>query len=193
MRRNISELVTTPNLFSQSHNRQLINPDRQIHVRPHPTKTSTNQKKTIPSLIYSSKLLNAYTKIAKILQRDPEMPITQQIPAPPPRVDTPTQVEQPQNNPSTPISAQPPRVETNNQHKIRKIKEYHKTHLTRQASILQQRRQTRQSTHQNQRPNYRQLAQAAVLQYRYQHHIDHICTLAASPRHFTEDICYPSR
>ena len=82
------------------------------------------------SLTYGSKLLNAYTKMAKLLQRTPEIPVTPQIPAPPPRVETPAQIEQPQNNPSPKIPAQPPRVETNNQHKIRKIKEYHKTHLT---------------------------------------------------------------
>ena len=45
---------------------------------------------------------------------------------------------------------------------------------------------TCQNTHQNQRPNYRQLAQATVIQDRYQHHINHICTLASSPQHFTE-------
>ena len=77
-------------------------------------------------------------------------------------------------------------MEIINQQKIRKVKECHKTHLTRRVSILQQRRQMCQTTHKNQRPNYRQLAQAAVLQDRYQHHIDHLCTLAASPQHFTE-------
>ena len=63
---------------------------------------------------------------------------------------------------------------------------YHKTHLTRRASILQKRRQTRQTTHQNQRPNYCQLAQATVLQDPYHHDINHLCTLDASPQHFTE-------
>ena len=110
-----------------------------------------------------SKLLNAYTEMAKLLQRAPEIPVTTQIPA------------------------QPPRVEINNQHKIRKIKEYHKTHLTQRARILQHIHQTRQTAHQNQRPNYRQLSQTAVIQDRYQHHIDHLCNLAASPQHFTED------
>ena len=43
-----------------------------------------------------------------------------------------------------------------------------------------------QITHQNQRPKYRQLAQATIIQDRYQHHIDHPCTLAASPQHFIE-------
>ena len=66
------------------------------------------------------------------------------------------------------------------------MKEYHETHLRRRASILQQRRQTRQTAHQNQRPNYRQRAQATVIQDCYQHHIDHLCTLAASPQNFTE-------
>ena len=107
-----------------------------------------------------------------------------QIPSPPPRVGTPTPIDQPQNNPSPPVPTQPPRVEINNQHKIRKIKEYQKTHLNRRASILQHRHQTRQAAHQ--RPNYRQLAQAAVIQERYQHHIDHLCNLVASPQHFTE-------
>ena len=37
----------------------------------------------------------------------------------------------------------------------------------------------RQTAQQHQRPKYCQLAQAAVIQYRYQHHIDHLCTLAA--------------
>ena len=46
--------------------------------------------------------------------------------------------------------------------------------------------QTRQTTHHNQRPNYRQIAQAAVIQDRYQHHIDHLCTLPASLQHFTK-------
>ena len=129
-------------------------------------KLAPTRKKPIPSLTYGSKLLNDYTEMAKLLQRAPEMPVTPQIPAPPPSVETPTQIEQPQNNPSPQIPAQPPRVEINNQHKIRKIKEYQKTHLTRQASILQQRCQTRQTAHQNQRPNYCQLAQATVIQDR---------------------------
>ena len=77
-------------------------------------------------------------------------------------------------------------MEINNQHKIRKIKEYHKTHLTRRASILRQRRQMHQTAHQNQHPNYRQLAKASVLQDHYHHHIEHLCTLAASHQHFTE-------
>ena len=166
-RRNISGLVSTPNPISQSHNRRLLNPDHQRHARPHLTKTSTNQKKTTPSLTYGSKLLNAYTEMAKLLQRAPGMPITQQIPAPPPRVETPTQIEQPQNNPSPQIPAQPPRVEINNSHKVRKIKEYHKTHLTQRASILQQRRQTRQTAHKNKLPNDYRLAQADVIQDRY--------------------------
>ena len=114
------------------------------------------------------------------------MPVTPQVPAPPPRLETLTQIEQPQKNLSTKIPAQPPRVEINNQHKIRKIKEYHKTHLTLRARILQHRRQTRQTPHQNQRPKYRQLIQAAVIQDHYQHHINHLCTLAASPQHFTK-------
>ena len=84
-----------------------------------------------------------------------------QIPAPPPRVGTLTPIEQPQNNPSHPVPAQSPRVEINNQHKIRKIKESQKTHLTRRTSILQHRHQTRQATHR--RPNYLQLSQAAVI------------------------------
>ena len=125
--------------------------------------------------------------MSKLLQHAPKMTVTPQIPAPPRRLENPTQIEKPKKNPSTKIPAQPPRAEINNQHKIRKIKEYHKTHLTRRSSILQQRRQTRQTAHQNQRPNYRQLAQAAVIQDRYQHHIDHLCTLTASPQHFTED------
>ena len=85
-------------------------------------KLAPTRKKTIPLLMYGSKLLNAYTEMAKLLQRAPEMPVTPQIPAPPPRVETPTQIEQPQNNPSPQILAQPSRVEINNQHKIRKIK-----------------------------------------------------------------------
>ena len=48
------------------------------------------------------------------------------------------------------------------------------------------RHQTRQTSHQNQCPNYRQLAQAAVIQDLYQHHIDHLCNLAAPHQHFTE-------
>ena len=124
--------------------------------------------------------------MVKSIQRAPEMPVKPQIPAPPPRVETPKQIEQPQKNPSPQIPAQPPRVEINNQYKIRKTKEYHKTHLIRRASILQQRCQTRQTAQQNQRHKYRQLSQAAVIQDRYQHHIDHLCTLAASPQHFTE-------
>ena len=185
-RRNLSGLVSTPNLFSQSHNRKLLNPDRRRHIRPYPTKTSTNQEKPTPSLTYGSKLLNAYKKIAKLLQRAPEMTVSPQVTTPPPRMETPTKVMQPRENPSPKITARLPRVETNNQHKIRKIKEYHKTHLTIRASILQQRHQTCQTAHQNQRPNYLQLDQAAVIQDRYQHHIDHLCTLSASPQHFTE-------
>ena len=149
-------------------------------------KLAPTRKKTIPSLTYGSKILNAYTEMAKLLQCAPKIPVAPQVPAPPPRVETPTQIEQPRENPSPQIPARPPRVEINNQHKIRKIKEYHKTHLTRRASILQQRRQTHQTTHQNQRPNYCQLAKAPVIQDRYQHHIDHLCNLAASPQHFTE-------
>ena len=80
------------------------------------------RKKTIPSLTYSSKLLNVYTETAKLLQRAPEIPVTPQISTPPLRVETPTQIEQPQNNPSPQIPAQTPSVEINNQNKIRKIK-----------------------------------------------------------------------
>ena len=47
-RRNLSGLVSTPNPFSQSHNGRLLNPDRQGHISPHRTKTSTNQIKTHP-------------------------------------------------------------------------------------------------------------------------------------------------
>ena len=173
-RRNLSGLISTPNTFSQCNNSRLLNPDRRRHFIPHPKKTSTNQKKTTPSLTYGSKILNAYTKMAKLLQRAPEMPVTPQIPAPTPRVETPTKIEQTQNNPSPPIPAQLPRVDINNQHKIRKIKEYQKTNLTQRASILQHRHQTRQTAHQNQHPNYHQLAQAAVIQDRYQHQIDHL-------------------
>ena len=72
------------------------------------------------------------------------------------------------------------------QHKIRKIKEYQKTNLTRRASILQHCHQTCQANHQHQRPNYCQLNQVAFIQDRYQHHINHLCNLAASPQHFTE-------
>ena len=149
-------------------------------------KLAPTRKKPTPSLTYSSKLLNAYTEMAKLLQRAPEMPVTPQIPAPPPRVDTLTQIDQPQNNPSPQIPAQPPRVEINNQQKIHKIKEYHKTHLTRRAIILQQSCQTRQTAHQNQCPNYRQLSQASVIQDRYLHHFNHLCKLAVSPQHFME-------
>ena len=124
--------------------------------------------------------------MTKLLQRSSAMSVTLQIPVPPPRVETPTQIEQPQNKPYPPGPAQPPRVEINNQHKIRKIKEYQKTHLTRRASILQHRHQTRQAAHQHQRPNYCQLAQAAVIQDHCHHHIDHLCNLADSPQHFTE-------
>ena len=124
--------------------------------------------------------------MAKLLQRAPEMPVTPQIPAPPPRVETLTQIEQPQNNPYPPIPAQPPRVEINNQHKIRKIKEYQKTHHTQRYSILQHRHQMLKTAHQNQCPNYCQLAKDAAIQDRYQHHINHLCTLNASPQHFTE-------
>ena len=143
-------------------------------------------KKPIPLLTYGSKLLNAYIEMAKLLQRAHKMPVTLQIPAPPPRVETPTQMEHPQKNPSSPVPARPPRVEINNQHKIRKRKEYQKIHLTRQAIILQHRHQTRQAAHQHQRPNYCQLSQAAVIQDRYQHHINHLCNLTASPQHFME-------
>ena len=124
------------------------------------------RKNPIPSLTYCSKILNAYTKIAKLLQCAPAMPVTPllsptvhvnnstpvstpaiplrvpqlvpipfiapvpqiipspppQIPAPPPRVVTPEPVEQPQNNPSPSVPAQPVRVEINTQNKIRKIK-----------------------------------------------------------------------
>ena len=45
---NLSGLVSTPNTFSQSNNRQLLNPDLRRHVRPHPPKTSTNQEKNHP-------------------------------------------------------------------------------------------------------------------------------------------------
>ena len=72
--------------------------------------------------MYSAKLLNAYTKMAKLLQPAPEMPLTLQILAPPPRVETLTQNEKPEKNRSPQIPAQPLRVVTNNQHKIRKIK-----------------------------------------------------------------------
>ena len=58
-------------------------------------KLETTRKKPIPSLTYGSKLLNAYTEMAKLLQRAPEMPVTPQISAPPPRVETPTKIEQP--------------------------------------------------------------------------------------------------
>ena len=85
-------------------------------------KLAPTRKNPTPLLTYGSKLLNAYTEMAKLLQRVPEMSATPQIPAPPPRVETPTQIEQPQNNPSPQIPAQPPRVEINNKHKIRKIK-----------------------------------------------------------------------
>ena len=115
-------LVSTTNSVSQSHNGRLPNPDRRGHVSPHPTKTSTNQKKTIPSLTYSTKILNAYTEMAKLLQRAPEMPVTPQVPAPPQRVETLTQIEQPIENPSPQIPARPHRVEINNQQKIRKIR-----------------------------------------------------------------------
>ena len=186
MGRNLSGVVSTPNTFSQSHNRRLLNSDHRRHVRPHLPKLAPTRKKTIPSLTYGLKLLNAYTNMAKLLQRAPEMPVTPQIPAPPPRLETPTQIEQPQKNPSPQIPAQSPKVEINNQHKIRKIKEYHKTHLTQRASILQHCHQTRQTANQNQRSNYLQLTQAAVIQDHYQHHIDHLCNLAASPQHFTE-------
>ena len=101
-------------------------------------------------------------------------------------MENPTQIEQPQKNPSPPVPAKPPRVEINNQHKIRKIKEYQKTHLTRRASILQHYHQTRQTAHQHQCPNYCQLSQAAVIQERYQYHIDHLCNITASPQHYTE-------
>ena len=121
-RRNLSGFVSTPNTFSQSNNRLLLNPYRQIHVRPNPPKTSTNQEKTIPLLTYGSKLINAYTEMAKLLQRAPELLVAPQIPVPPLRVETQTQIEQPQKNPSPPIPAEPLRVEINNQHKIRKIK-----------------------------------------------------------------------
>ena len=67
-------------------------------------------------------MLKAYTEMSKLLQRAPEKPVTPKIPAPPPRVETPTQIEQPKNNPSPPVPAQPPRVEMSNQHKILKIK-----------------------------------------------------------------------
>ena len=185
-RRNLSGLVSTPNSFSQIHNRRLPNPDRRGHSIPHTTRTSINQKKPTPSLTYGSKIINACTEMEKLLQRAPEIPVALQVPAPPPKVDTPTQIEQPRENPSPQIPARPPRVEINNQQRIRKIKEYHKTHLKRRASILQQRPQMCQTTHQNQCPNYRQIYQAAILQDRYQHHIDHLCTLSASPQHFTE-------
>ena len=144
------------------------------------------REKPIPLLTYGSKLLNAYTKIAKLLQRAPAIPVTPQIPAPLPRVETPIQIEQPQNNTSPPVPAQPPRVEINNQHKIRKIKEYQNTHLTRRARILQHLQQTCQAGHQHQLPNYCQLPQDTVIQDRYQHHIDHLCNLAASPQNFTK-------
>ena len=124
--------------------------------------------------------------MVKLLQHAPELPVAPKFPAPPPRVETPTQIEKPRENPCPQIPTRPPRVEINNQHKVYKIKEYHKTHLTRRASILQQRCQMHQTTHQNQRPNYCQLDQAAVIQDRYQHHIDHLFTLAASPQYFTE-------
>ena len=77
-------------------------------------------------------------------------------------------------------------MEINNKRNISKIKEYHKTRLTQRARILQQRRQTRQTAHQNQRPNYRQPSQAFVILDSYQHHTNRLCTLAASPQHFTE-------
>ena len=131
-------------------------------------------KKPIPFLTYGSKLLNIYTEMTKLLQCAHEMPANLQIYAPPPRVETLTQIEQPQKNPSPQIPAQPLRVEINNKHKIRKIKEYQKTHLTQRARILQHRHQMRQTAHQNQRPNYCQLAQSAITQDRYQHHIDHL-------------------
>ena len=99
-RRNRSGLVSTPNPFSQIHNGWLLNQYRQGHVGPHPTKTSTNQKKPTPLLMYGSKLLNAYTEMSKLLQRAPKMTETPQVPAPPPRVDTPTKIEEPQNIPS---------------------------------------------------------------------------------------------
>ena len=79
--------------------------------------------------MYSSKLLNAYTEMSKLLQHAPKMTVTPQIPAPPRRLENPTQIEKPKKNPSTKIPAQPPRAEINNQHKIRKIKEYHKQTL----------------------------------------------------------------
>ena len=50
-------------------------------------KLAPTRKKPIPSLTYGSKLLNAYTKMAKLLQRAPAMPVTTQIPASPPRVE----------------------------------------------------------------------------------------------------------
>ena len=78
--------------------------------------------------------------MAKLLQRAPEITAAPQVPAPPLRVETPTKIEKPRDNPSPQTLARPPRVEINNQQKIRKIKEYHKTHLTQRASILQQRR-----------------------------------------------------
>ena len=49
-------------------------------------KLAPTRKKTFPSLTYGSKLLNAYTEMAKLLQLAPEMPLTPQIPAPPPRL-----------------------------------------------------------------------------------------------------------
>ena len=85
-------------------------------------KLALTRENPIPSLTYGSKLLNTYTKMTKLLQRASAMSVTLQIPVPPPRVETPTQIEQPQKNPSPPVPAQPPRVEINNQHKIRKIK-----------------------------------------------------------------------
>ena len=47
-RLNLSGLVSTPNAFSQSHDKRLLNPDRRGHVSPYPTKISINQKKKHP-------------------------------------------------------------------------------------------------------------------------------------------------
>ena len=55
-------------------------------------KLAPTRKKTTPSLMYRSKLLNAYTEMAKLLQRALEIPVTPQVPAPPPRVGYPNTI-----------------------------------------------------------------------------------------------------
>ena len=92
-------------------------------------KLASTRKTPSPRSRMAQRYKTPTQKWPELLQRAPEMPIAPQVPAPPPRVETLTQIEQPRDNPSPQITARPPRVETNNQHKIRKIKEYHKTRL----------------------------------------------------------------